>query len=41
MAHRCRYIDRPLADDLKTKYDHILAQLVKMIDAPYSWIIKN
>ena len=36
---RCGYISKADADDLDEKYDHILAQLVLMIDRPEHWLI--
>jgi len=36
---RCGYISKAEADDLDARYDHILAQLVLMIDRPEQWLI--
>ena len=36
---RCGYISKAEADDLDEQYDHILAQLVLMIDRPEQWLI--
>jgi four helix bundle protein len=36
---RCGYISKAEAEDLDAKYDHILAQLVLMIDRPEQWLI--
>jgi four helix bundle protein len=36
---RCGYISKAEADDLDERYDHILAQLVLMIDRPEQWLI--
>ena len=35
----CGYISKAEADDLDEQYDHILAQLVLMIDRPEQWLI--
>jgi four helix bundle protein len=37
---RCGYISQAEADDLDERYDHILAQLVNMIDCPDQWLIR-
>jgi four helix bundle protein len=39
-SRRCGYISKVEADDLDSRYDHILAQLVLMIDHPEQWIIR-
>jgi four helix bundle protein len=39
-ACRCGYLARDVAAKLDAKYDHILGQLVKMIDEPEKWLIK-
>ena len=36
---RCGYISKSEAEDLDARYDHILAQLVLMIDRPEQWLI--
>ena len=36
---RCGYISKSEAEDLDARYDHILAQLVLMIDHPEQWSI--
>ena len=36
---RCGYISKSEADVLDEQYNHILAQLVRMIDHPESWLI--
>ena len=36
---RCGYISKSEADDLDSRYDHIIAQLVLMIDRPEQWLI--
>lgn len=41
IAFRCKYIDQPTFERLDDKYDHILSQLVKMIDNADQWIIKK
>ena len=38
---RCGYISKAEANDLDARYDHILAQLVLMIDHPEHWIIPS
>jgi four helix bundle protein len=37
---RCRYISKAEADDLDARYNHILAQLVLMIDHADDWLIR-
>jgi four helix bundle protein len=39
-ARRCGYLPTDVAAKLDAKYDHILGQLVKMIDEPEKWLIK-
>jgi four helix bundle protein len=36
---RCKYISKAEADELDSQYDHILAQLVLMIERPEQWLI--
>jgi len=36
---RCGYISKSEAEELDARYDHILAQLVLMIDRPEQWLI--
>ena len=38
---RCGYISKAEADELDAEYDHILAQLVRMIDRPNQWLISS
>ena len=38
---RCGYISKAEADELDEEYDHILAQLVTMIDRPHQWLITS
>ena len=38
---RCGYISKSEADELDEQYDHILAQLVLMIDRPEQWLINT
>ena len=38
-SYRCGYISKSEAEDLDARYDHILAQLVLMIDRPEQWLI--
>lgn len=39
LAFRCKYISKVTFDSLDDKYDHILGQLVKMIDNADQWTI--
>jgi four helix bundle protein len=39
-AWRCKYLDEEEMKTLDGAYDHILAQLVTMIDSPIQWMIK-
>jgi four helix bundle protein len=39
-ARRCEYVTDPTAAHLDEECDHILAQLVKMIDEPEKWLIR-
>ena len=41
IAFRCKYIDQLTFERLDDKYDHILGQLVKMIDNADQWILKK
>jgi four helix bundle protein len=40
LAQRCTYIDKAKADEIDTKYDHIVRQLVCMINESNRWLIK-
>jgi four helix bundle protein len=37
-AARCGYVERPV--ELEDAYDHIIAQLVRMMSAPHEWTLK-
>lgn len=37
LAFRCSYLKKEQADDLDDRYDKILGQLVRMINAPEKW----
>jgi four helix bundle protein len=41
LAFLCKYISQETFDALDDKYDHILGQLVKMIDNADQWTIKK
>jgi len=41
ISWRCGYIPEAELQDLDDRYDHILAQLVKMIDHPEQWMVSN
>lgn len=41
IALRCKYIDKALQEKLDDNYDHIIGQIVKMIDEPGKWLIPN
>jgi four helix bundle protein len=38
---RCGYIDEEIFKNLDQRYEHILSQLVTMIMAPDSWVIRR
>ena len=38
---RCHYLDEEKVNDLTEKYDHILSQLVIMINDADKWIVKD
>ena len=40
-ALRCNYLDEEKANNLTEKYDHILSQLVIMINDADKWIVKD
>lgn len=40
-ANRCRYLTDDDQTKLDNKYDHIIAQIVRMIQNSDNWIIKN
>jgi four helix bundle protein len=40
-ARKCKYLEDDVCDGLHSAYDLILAQLVKMINEPYKWLIKK
>ncbi len=37
---RCGYMKPEVAEDLQKKYDHIIAQLVRMRREPTKWLVK-
>ncbi len=39
-ANLCGYIDKETFERMDADYDHILAQIVKMIDGADDWLIK-
>jgi four helix bundle protein len=41
IALRCKYIDQQTAARLDETYDHIIGQIVRMIDQPEKWTIKT
>ena len=41
LARRCKYLTDTVASPLDEECAHIIAQLVRMIDKPEKWIIKN
>jgi four helix bundle protein len=41
MALRCGYLNPATHDQLSDRYDHICAQLIRMINAPEKWCIPN
>lgn len=41
IALRCKYIDKALHEKLDDDYDHIIGQIVKMIDEPDKWLIRS
>jgi four helix bundle protein len=41
MALRCGYLDLATHDQPSDRYDHICAQLIRMINAPEKWCIPN
>jgi len=40
-ALRCHYLDEEKVNDLTEKYDHILSQLVIMINDADKWVVKD
>jgi len=41
ISFRCKYISKKEAENLDKEYDHILGKLVRMIEHPEKWTIKN
>lgn len=41
MACRCKYLTRDVFVELNELYDNILGKLVRMINNPDPWLIKN
>jgi four helix bundle protein len=39
-AQRCNYLDRAIQSDIDVRYDHIIGQLVKMIEEADKWLIR-
>ena len=40
LALNCKYIDKPKFDDLDSRYDLIVGQLVRMMAEPEKWTIR-
>jgi len=40
-SYRCMFIDKPLRDKIDDVYEHIMGQLVKMIEEADKWLIKT
>ena len=40
-AYKCGFIDKRLKDKLDDIYEHIISQLVIMIEESYKWLIKS
>jgi hypothetical protein len=40
-ARQCKYLDDQVCDDLDAVYNHIMGQLMKMINQPEKWLLKN
>lgn len=40
-SFRCEYINSELRDKLDDAYDHIIAQIIRMIDEADKWIIRK
>jgi four helix bundle protein len=40
-SYRCGYMSEAAASELDHQYDHIIAQLVRMIDKPEQWSISK
>lgn len=38
---RCKYLNKETAETIENAYDHILGQLVRMIDEPDKWLIRS
>jgi four helix bundle protein len=41
LARRCKYLTDTVASRLDKEYDHIIAQIVRMLNEPKKWIIKK
>ncbi len=41
MAHQCGYLSLDLSKQLEDQYDQIMGQLVRMIDKPEPWLIRQ
>lgn len=40
-AFRCTYIDSTVRDKIDANYDHIIGQIIRMIDEADKWLIKS
>ena len=40
-SYKCGFIDKRLKDNLDDKYEHIISQLVIMIDESEKWLLKS
>jgi len=38
-AAKCGYIEPKIADDISREYDHIVSQLIVMMNRPYDWVL--
>jgi len=40
-ASKCGYIEKSINNKLDEQYEHIIAQLIKIIESPEKWLIKT
>src|SRR3972149_3161936 len=40
-SFRCRYLDKAIVDRLDDNYEHIMAQIIRMIDGADHWVINS
>ncbi len=40
-THRCGYLDLKAAQEIDSNYDQIIGQIIRMIESPDKWLLKQ